>query len=186
MCCPLELTRWCKRRSWYRNRPYHYTGWWYSSHKRTTRPTLRPGILSAASRTCLACYLKCRVCKHIEVLTKWTLSCNLHFEMHSLDRKCLCFDTIFHLLVPRSSVVYTNNGLTPNRRQVFNLTHDNPVHWRIYVSPRTFYQHGLTLIPAWINNHITGKVWDVITYPFPNIKIPSQTSKVELLKFANG
>ena len=31
-----------------------------------------------------------------------------------------------------------------------------------------FYWHGLTLIPAWISNHLPGKVWDEITYPFLN------------------
>ena len=31
-----------------------------------------------------------------------------------------------------------------------------------------FYKHGLTLIPAWISNHIHHKVWDEITYPFLN------------------
>ena len=31
-----------------------------------------------------------------------------------------------------------------------------------------FYKHGLTLIPAWISNHIHYKVWDEITYPFLN------------------
>ena len=29
-------------------------------------------------------------------------------------------------------------------------------------------EHGLTLIPAWISNHMPGKVWDEITYPFLN------------------
>ena len=32
-----------------------------------------------------------------------------------------------------------------------------------------FYLHGLTLIPAWICNHIQYKVWDEITYPFLNL-----------------
>ena len=32
----------------------------------------------------------------------------------------------------------------------------------------TFYQHGLTVISAWISNHIHYNVWDEITYPFPN------------------
>ena len=32
----------------------------------------------------------------------------------------------------------------------------------------SFYQHGLNLIPAWISDHIPGKVWDEITYPFLN------------------
>ena len=30
------------------------------------------------------------------------------------------------------------------------------------------YLHGLTLIPAWIRNHMPSKMWDEITYPFPN------------------
>ena len=31
-----------------------------------------------------------------------------------------------------------------------------------------FYYHGLTLIPAWISNHMPCKVWDEITYQFLN------------------
>ena len=31
-----------------------------------------------------------------------------------------------------------------------------------------FYKHGLTLIPTWISIYIHYKVWDEITYPFPN------------------
>ena len=31
-----------------------------------------------------------------------------------------------------------------------------------------FYQHGLTLIPAWISNYVHCKMWDEITYPSPN------------------
>ena len=31
-----------------------------------------------------------------------------------------------------------------------------------------FYQHGLFLIPVWISNHMPSKVWDEITYRFPN------------------
>ena len=31
-----------------------------------------------------------------------------------------------------------------------------------------FYSCGLTLIPSWISNHISGKVWDEIIYSFPN------------------
>ena len=32
------------------------------------------------------------------------------------------------------------------------------------------YKHGLTVIPTWTNNHLPGKIWDYIIYPFPNIK----------------
>ena len=31
-----------------------------------------------------------------------------------------------------------------------------------------FYQHGITLIPAWISNHMPSRVWHEITYPFLN------------------
>ena len=41
------------------------------------------------------------------------------------------------------------------------------------------YQHGLTLIPAWISNHMHSKVWD-------ELSINSQTSTVAPLKFGNG
>ena len=34
-----------------------------------------------------------------------------------------------------------------------------------------FYRHGLTLIPAWISNHMRTKVWDEITYPFSNFNV---------------
>ena len=42
-----------------------------------------------------------------------------------------------------------------------------------------FYWHGFTLIPAWISNHTPSKMWDEITYPFPNFNIVP-------LKFGNG
>ena len=35
-------------------------------------------------------------------------------------------------------------------------------------SPVTFYQPGVTLFPAWKSNYIHYKVWNVITYLFPN------------------
>ena len=35
------------------------------------------------------------------------------------------------------------------------------------ISPIIF-DHGLTLIPAWISNYIHYKVWDAITHPFLN------------------
>ena len=31
------------------------------------------------------------------------------------------------------------------------------------------YQHGLTLIPAWISTHMPSEVWDEMTYPFPDL-----------------
>ena len=49
--------------------------------------------------------------------------------------------------------------LVPNKHMVSVILND----WDI------FYYHGLTLIPAWISNYMSGKVWDEITYPFLNL-----------------
>ena len=39
---------------------------------------------------------------------------------------------------------------------------------RKYLCP--FYQHGWTLIPAWISYHRLNRVWGEIAYPFPNLQ----------------
>ena len=38
----------------------------------------------------------------------------------------------------------------------------------LYDTMDPFYWYGLTWIPAWLINYIHYKVWDEITYPFPN------------------
>ena len=35
-------------------------------------------------------------------------------------------------------------------------------------TPGALLQSSLTLIPAWMNNHMPSKMWDEIIYPFPN------------------
>ena len=40
--------------------------------------------------------------------------------------------------------------------------------WDLFISG--VYYHGVTLIPAWISNHIHYKVWDKFTYPLANFK----------------
>ena len=40
-----------------------------------------------------------------------------------------------------------------------------------YISMGSFYEHGLTLIQVWISNRMPSKMWDEITYPFPNFNI---------------
>ena len=40
--------------------------------------------------------------------------------------------------------------------------------WQIINTSGPFYEHGLTLIPAWISNHMSSQMWDGITYPFLN------------------
>ena len=52
-------------------------------------------------------------------------------------------------------------GDSPLPESSRSLTH-------VFIIRGPFYQHGLTLIPAWISNHMPSKVWDEITCPFPN------------------
>ena len=54
---------------------------------------------------------------------------------------------------------------TPHTHPPTKNYHDNS--W-ISVAPVIFHLHGFTIIPAWISNHMPIKVWDEITYPFPN------------------
>ena len=53
------------------------------------------------------------------------------------------------------------------RVAVSNNSHG--IGWKDFLASRgLFYQHGITSIPAWMSNRISSKVWDEITYPFPN------------------
>ena len=46
----------------------------------------------------------------------------------------------------------------------------------------SFYQYGLTLIPAKISYYIHWKVWDEITYPFLNFN----SCTVDVIPFLTG
>ena len=45
-----------------------------------------------------------------------------------------------------------------------------------------FYLHRLTLIPAWISNHVPCTVWDEITYPFTNFN----SATIEVWEWINN
>ena len=48
---------------------------------------------------------------------------------------------------------------------------------------RPFYSCRLTLIPAWISNHMSSKTWNGITYPLPNFNSCSRWSLGKDKKF---
>ena len=60
---------------------------------------------------------------------------------------------------------------------VIKLAQKHPTHYEAtvpwsWISRRglgSFYYHGWTLFPACISNHRPYKVWNKITYPFPNL-----------------
>ena len=74
---------------------------------------------------------------------------------------------ILTMAIPLRETRYLSYWTVPRFSERFpcvNLCVSNG--WQI--SRGAFYWHGLTLIPAWISNHIYYKVWDEITYPFVN------------------
>ena len=96
--------------------------------------------------------LKAAVATHVlDVFTGWFTPSVLQIigqKSHNLvrlsDEYILCCD-----------LDYDNFDLNPERVIKYNT-----------MGP--FYHHGLTLIPAWISNHMPRKVWAEITYPFQN------------------
>ena len=96
---------------------------------------------------------------------------------------------------PRKVIQATASCQTPDRMKAasettFNSTGDRTIELdnvsisvsagqRNHVFRGLFYSYRSPLIPAWINNHIKYKVWDEITYPFPNFN-------AQPLKFGNG
>ena len=49
------------------------------------------------------------------------------------------------------------------------------LEWREHIPGTSCNQHGITLIPAWISNHIFSKMWGEIAHPFPSNYIPKFT-----------
>ena len=49
-----------------------------------------------------------------------------------------------------------------------SLLMDDKDQHSLYHACSPFHWHGLTLIPAWINNQMLSKVWGAITDPFLN------------------
>ena len=43
---------------------------------------------------------------------------------------------------------------------------------------RKFCLHGLTLVPTWISNHLISKMWDELTYQFPNLNSCTEIEKL--------
>ena len=74
----------------------------------------------------------------------------------------------YDLLHPAKHVTLQIGVLIIDNTSVVTLV----LHWTSNMSLShtwdTFYEHGLTLVSAWIGNHMPSKVWGEITYPFLN------------------
>ena len=78
---------------------------------------------------------------------------HMHFRTH--------LNCILH---PKIACVYEKNVIVIVMCSIVSLQWDT----RCYAPGGPFYWHGLTWIPAWTSNYINYKMWDEITYPFPN------------------
>ena len=89
-----------------------------------------------------------------------------HISLHWDDLRTVIFNmSILWSCIYNQLMIEENKKKSHNCRSPPHSTTSSPTSFN---SCRPFYQHGLTLIPAWINNHIHYKEWDEITYPFLN------------------
>ena len=66
-----------------------------------------------------------------------------------------------------TTITYSHNNDTNHATSISTFTAANAANNRKKArSP--FNQHWFILSPAWISNHMSSKVWDEITYHFPN------------------
>ena len=69
---------------------------------------------------------------------------------------------------------------SPPWRQIFKTS----LYYQTRLIKEIWWQHGLTLIPVWISNHMPSNVWDEITCLFPNFS--GSMDKLFHLTFWNG
>ena len=101
--------------------------------------------------------LKAAVATHVlDVFTGWfTPSTGLTRVLRIICQKSRNLVRLSHEYILCCDLDYENFDLDPKRVIKYNTR-------------GPFYHHGLTLIPAWISNHMPRKVWAEIAYPFPN------------------
>ena len=101
--------------------------------------------------------LKAAVATHVlDVFTGWfTPSTGLARVMRIICQKSHNLVRLSDEYILCCDLDYENFDLDPERVIKYNTR-------------GPFYHHGLTLIPAWISNHMPRKVWAEITHPFPN------------------
>ena len=108
-----------------------------------------------------------------EMALRW-MSLDLTDDMSKLLQvMAWCHQAPSHYLSqcwPRSLLPY---GITrPQWVLIGNINHTSNCsgkNGKVYLTTRgPFYLHAPALISLWISNHLSSKMWDWITYPFPN------------------
>ena len=87
---------------------------------------------------------------------------------------CITLSASFHTRQKSCRVV---DRICKSSHQVLCLVEILFVLVWYFVPCGPFYQHGLTLITAWIGNHMPSKVWDEITYAFLNFNVRTRMDK---------
>ena len=94
-------------------------------------------------------------------------------------RVCSYTRTLREILFIQLFSIYTPSPRFTNAYTVcyyFVLIKDYILHGIHTWGP--LYQHGLTLIPAWIRDYMNYKMWGEITYPFPLISSHNHTGHI--------
>ena len=99
------------------------------------------------------------ICKHIcscGMLTRW-----------GRDKKFVPKGPINNIPASVQIMAWRRPGDKPlSEPMMVGLTTHICVTRPQWVNWGPFYKHELTLIPAWISNHMANKVWNKITFPF--------------------
>ena len=100
-------------------------------------------------------------------LQQWMLWCHFLMQMrYPLQQWMLWCHFLMKMRYPLQQYTIWDHITMQMRYSWWHVTMQ--IYLQQYMICGPFYQHGLTLIPAWISNYIHYKVWDEITYPFLN------------------
>ena len=125
------------------------------------------------------CHMKCRYCFHQTIQSKngLRLFYMLNWFVETWMANCFrCHSSILIIQECKSlPILQSQNQDTIDYKASSmgnNVFFNRGQHCACFLAPLVprgpFYKHGLTLIPAWISNYMPSKMWDEITYPFPN------------------
>ena len=130
--------------------------------------TLRsiPGNMQKSLRISGAGDMYCMNILLIKTLLNAYISMRICHSQKKIPRKCFYFVFIKKTPPLFLKCFVIKCTIFPNKRTSAWKTHRSKVYQFCIRVP--FYQHGLTLISAWMSNYTHLKVWYEITYPFLN------------------
>ena len=101
-----------------------------------------------------------------------TRDSKVKLEIPLMNSKTRWTLTLWHIILMRVSRYMYSNVSCRNEMICWPLLNQVcSTSWMASTgTPFTIYEHGLTLIPAWISNHMPSNAWDKITYPISKLQ----------------